>query len=211
MHKTILIVFLLLIAGCSTDNIIENDNTQITVPTPTSAYEVLTGKFNDLESRYDILIQENQELEKKNYFSLSSLSILNKCRDTGTSISAPRKDLDIKTICNNNCTYYLNCGHDSSMLPYFECKDRLTAYGNIEKDEIETCDIIGFTSPQTDGERYNFIIHQVVNITEEGYRTKGTGNDKADDSIVNYDDILFKVIGIEYGPKWDWQANPYWK
>ena len=95
------------------------------------------------------------------------------------------------------------------MLPLFDSTDRLTVYTNIEKEDIEICDIIGFKTPETP-ERFDWTIHQIININGSGYQTKGISNYKVDNYIVQYENILFKLIAIEYGPSWEYNYN-YWE
>jgi len=45
------------------------------------------------------------------------------------------------------------------------------------------------------GEDYN-IVHRIVNITEEGYITKGDNNNVVDPKVCQIDDLKRKVVGV---------------
>ena len=115
-----------------------------------------------------------------------------------------RLDFDIRSrdipptifICPNKkeCEKYLRC-KSNSMSPVFTCNDKLSAYKPTSK-ELAVGDIIGFKSkehPDAD-----FILHRIIDIKEEGYITKGDNNYEPDDYVVQFGDILFKVVKIEY-------------
>ena len=111
------------------------------------------------------------------------------------NINVPDKPLLTKEVCKDGCYYKLYCS--DSMKPFFDCSDTLIVYQNIEQDEIKLCDIIGFKSPEHLG--YNWTIHRIIEINSDGYRTKGDANTNPDNYTVKFDDIIFKVIGVEYG------------
>lgn len=195
---------MLFIIGC-TSNIkedIRNSETKIITKyiykENTSKYDVLDQKHNELIKKYNNLIKESNSIGHK---------VLDECINKGSSISIPERVLTKKTICRGNCDEYLYC-NSQSMLPFFECKDKLTVYTNIKKEDIQICDIIGFKTP--DYPKLKFIIHQVINITENGYQTKGIGNYLGDNYIVKFKDIKFKLIKIEYAPIITWGEKPYW-
>lgn len=155
--------------------------------------DALISKYNDLVTKHNKLIEErdfwkNEDLKKAQQIEL--------CKDE--DISVPKKTLYKKTFCNYGCDYILyNTG---SMLPFFDYNDKLTFYTNVLKNEIEVCDIIAFESPEypSPNSKPFFAIHQVINIDLNGYTTKGVANIYPDSYTVQFEDIMGKLINVEY-------------
>ena len=114
------------------------------------------------------------------------------CWDSNTGV--PKKLLDREYVCSQGCYYHLLC--TDSMKPFFDCTDTLVVYENVEQDEIELCDVIGFKSPEYP--QLEWVVHRIIGFNESGYRTKGDANAIADNYTIRFEDILFKVIGVEY-------------
>ena len=112
------------------------------------------------------------------------------CMDT--IIERPSRYINTREVCPN-CNYWVEC--TGSMRPTLSCKDTLTVF-KPDKDEVNVCDIIMFKSPEIDKD---FIIHRIIGKEGSKYITKGDCNMESDEYLVDYDDIMFKVIGIEYG------------
>lgn len=202
MRNVILFTLLILISGCSGYAQIKE------VPEPTiikeytyientTRYDELIDRFNKLIIKhnsliinYNKLIGERDFWKSENYRLGSQIEL---CKDKQTNV--PIKTLYKITICPR-CYYHLICENANSMLPFFDCNDTLTGYTNIEKSEIGVCDIIGFKNPEYP--ELDFVIHQVINVNESGYTTKGVANTNQDNYTVQFDDIKFKFIGVEY-------------
>ncbi len=195
---------MMFIVGCTQN--IEDDIPNPEIKTITKyVYKENTSKYDVIVQEYNELIKGYNELKKKDFSTITSRTE-EMCREKGSSISAPKRELIKKTVCLKNCDYDLYCTR--SMLPLFECKDILTVYTNVQEEDIEVCDIIAFKTPEYP--KLNWIIHQVININESGYQTKGVNNYWADKYIVQFRDIKFKLIGIEYTPIIDWGDISYY-
>lgn len=106
----------------------------------------------------------------------------------------PKKPLKTVNICPK-CRYHLVCNDSFSMLPFFDCDDNVTIYTNIERSEIDICDIIAFKTP--DYPSRAFVIHQIASRNGTGYKTRGMANHDDDGYIVQFNDIIGRFIGVE--------------
>jgi len=109
--------------------------------------------------------------------------------------------VDIKTSQKGNikvcqtCSFHISC-ESHSMSPTFTCNDVLWAY-KPTKEDVKIGDIIAFKHHKKMG-KSQWIIHRIIDITEERYVTKGDNNVNVDVYNTEYSDILFKVSTIEY-------------
>jgi len=85
-----------------------------------------------------------------------------------------------------------------SMKPTFSCENTLY-FCSAKKNEIKIGDIIAFLTPEYKNDDYEtfYTIHRVVDITSEGYVTKGDNALYPDEIITSYEDVLGKLYKIE--------------
>lgn len=107
-------------------------------------------------------------------------------------LTRPSRYIRIYRICPD-CDYSLDC--TGSMRPILSCKDTLEAFKPY-KSEIRVCDIIASKDPTR---KYDFIVHRIIAKNGSKYVTKGDNNMQSDEYLVDFEDIMFKIIGIEYG------------
>ncbi len=153
-------------------------------------YNQLVTRFNDLINVTN-RVYEEKIFWKEQAFKKGDGRML--CWNENTDV--PDKILDKKEVCREGCYYKMLC--TNSMKPLFDCTDTLTVYTNLEEDEIEMCDVIGFSTLEYP--EYDWVVHRVVNITDEGYATKGDANAYPDSYIVKFEDVIFKLIEVKYG------------
>ena len=153
-------------------------------------------KYSQLETKYDNWINLTHRIyDEKQFWREQSYRIGNNmmlCWNENTDV--PNKTLEKEQVCRKGCYYNLLC--TNSMKPFFDCTDTLTVYTNIEKNEIRLCDVIGFKTPEYPD--YDWVVHRVINITNEGYMTKGDALAYPDNYTVKFEDVIFKVIGVDY-------------
>jgi len=152
-------------------------------------------RYNQLENKYfDLFNITNKIYDEKEFWkgqdSKKGIDIM-LCWDK--NIGIPDKTLEKRQVCREGCYYKLYC--TASMKPFFDCTDTMTVYTNVEEDEIELCDVIGFKTPEYLGD---WVVHRVINITNEGYVTKGDARPDSDNYVVKFEDVIFKMIEVRY-------------
>lgn len=120
--------------------------------------------------------------------------------DTATEERIAESEL-VKSMFNTqDCEDYVNTqiklSCTKSMHPTFDCTDILTTCTPI-RSRLKVGDIIGFKSP--DFPEFDFVIHRIIAVTSEDcFITQGDSNLIQDSYCPNREDVLFKVIKIEY-------------
>ena len=76
-----------------------------------------------------------------------------------------------------------------SMEPYIYPGDIVIVQTIEEKEELEVGDVIQFWAENI------FIIHRIIDIEQDGYKTKGDNNNTADSDLVKLEQIKGKMIG----------------
>ena len=196
-----IIIFVLIVSGCS--NIRENISQDTETTNVKEEDGIPIHEHNNSINGDSRLISENKELKRK--FNLlieerdfwkgqdhKKLGYIELCRNKKSQV--PQRSLSKEYICPQ-CDSYIQCEDGDSMLPFFDCDDKLTVYTDIKKEEVGICDIIGFKSPEFS--ELGWVLHQVVDINESGYTTKGIANLYPDSYIVQFNEITFKFIGVE--------------
>lgn len=89
------------------------------------------------------------------------------------------------------CNWDLLCSE--SMRPTFSCENTLY-FCKTTKGELKVGDIINFGTPEYD---FDWVVHRIIAITDEGYITRGDNNDYKDHYVVKYEDINGKLFRIE--------------
>ena len=89
-----------------------------------------------------------------------------------------------------------NCGQGwrvsgDSMKPLISSGSEIIGNTCFTESDIGVGDLIVFMDDVA-------TFHQIIDITNEGYVTKGTFNDYADKTVVSFDDILAIVVAIIY-------------
>ena len=79
-----------------------------------------------------------------------------------------------------------------SMYPVIESGD-LIICRTAEPDEIQVGDVIAFFDPAGNGS--TIVTHRVLEVTEEGWRTKGDNNNAEDRLTVKPDDLVARYDG----------------
>ncbi|MFW9872653.1 MAG: hypothetical protein ACFFG0_06080 [Candidatus Thorarchaeota archaeon] len=200
MKKFMLVGLLVFLAGCTT---YAQTPKQEIITTQEIIYFENATKYNLLVTKYNELVDNNNNLIESNKLCRQSYnSIRQKERETyhyayacvDAMTSVPKKPLVTKTICKQGCNFNMFC--TGSMRPYFDCEDIVSVYTNVRPNEIKVCDIIGVASP--DYPDFDWVIHQVVGVTDEGYITKGLANAEIDKHVAKFSDVKFKFIGVKY-------------
>lgn len=151
---------------------------------------VYRGVVDGLNKDLNETKTENEELEatKRRFYDWINHVQCNE------PIKRPDRYLNTFEVCNNGCDYWIDC--TGSMRPTFSCEDTLIVYTPRE-DDIGLCDIIGFKTPEHP--QYVFIVHRIIAFDGDEYITKGDNFLIDDGFSVDFDDVIFKVVGIEYG------------
>jgi len=140
-------------------------------------------RYDDLYENYDDLYSDYEDIMKKSNYTWTG------CRNSRTIVK----------FCKG-CDYELVCSE--SMRPTFSCENILS-FCKAQKEEIKIGDIIAFNTYEYENDDYDyehfFTIHRVINITPEGFQTKGDGNIYVDNEITHYSQILGKLWKIEGG------------
>ena len=130
-----------------------------------------------------------------------------------SNIISERRGIWITSVFENNAPVFFDsnratiaeiiCG-TASMLPTFDCSDKVIVY-EPELDQIKKRDIIIFServTPLCDGYTGERIIHRIIEIHEKDgkilFETRGDANDLSDNCLVEFEDITYKVIAIVY-------------
>ena len=106
-------------------------------------------------------------------------------------------------LSNNTSPLILRCDDGNSMLPVFDCDDKVILKEVTTKEEVELGDIIVYHNPEN-----RLIIHRVVRIENNNYFTRGDNFDNTlrtinnnldiDDVPISFEKIKYKVVGIIY-------------
>lgn len=132
--------------------------------------------LNNMSERYYILLDTIAKEKIAESELLKSMSNTKDCEDYANT--------KIKISCTK------------SMHPTFDCTDILTTCSPI-KSRLKVGDIIGFSSP--DFPEFDFVIHRIVAVTNDGsFITQGDSNLIQDSYSPKREDVLFKVIKIEF-------------
>jgi signal peptidase len=78
--------------------------------------------------------------------------------------------------------------YGNSMEPVISQGDVIIVASNVDRDDLKVGDIIAYNHV-VDGRNYIFT-HRIVEIAEEGFRTKGDALDMPDNYIVKKNDVI---------------------
>lgn len=109
----------------------------------------------------------------------------------------------IYKILNNDNWFKINCNDGNSMLPTFDCNDKIILKKPESRNEINVGDIIRYKAGEN-----RYVIHRIIKIANGRYYTRAdnwngiirytNGRLDLEDGSIDFENIQDKVIGIIY-------------
>jgi len=198
-----LLLLVPLLSGCSVSSTTPEPEIETEIPN----FEEKITEINDLNEvkNNEVLIKDYEknitelnrelEMERKN-IELYINEINEFYKRNNFTWSGCSEIKNVTTFCKKGCDFELVCSE--SMRNTFSCENTLY-FCFAEKDEIRKGDVIAFLTPEFTNDNFEtfYTIHRVINITSDGFVTKGDNVLYPDKIITSYENVLGKLWRID--------------